>query len=105
MQRVNTPIRATAAPAPRLVIVREALLAVCEGQWEHARTALTRDSELMRRDPVFLNLMGIVCQARGQWTQARRYYGKAMRSGRGYLPAEQNMRRFYELDTFGRTRL
>jgi two-component system sensor histidine kinase KdpD len=32
-------------------------------------------------------------------------YGKAVRADRGYLPAEQNVRRCYELETFGKTRL
>ena len=101
MQRVNTPVRRSAAAQSRLVVVREALLAVCEGQWEQARGALTRQPELTRRDPVLLNLLGVVCQASGQWTQARRYYGRAMRKDRHYAPATDNMRRLYELCTLG----
>src|SRR5207253_11167461 len=42
---------------------------------------------------------------RGQWRQARRCFRQALRSNRRYLPAEQNLRRIYELETFGRTRL
>jgi hypothetical protein len=56
-------------------------------------------------DAVCLNLRGIICQARGEWKQARRFFGKAMRADRGFVPARQNMRRLYELDTFGATRL
>jgi hypothetical protein len=47
--------------------------------------------------------MGVVCESRGEWRRARRFYGKAMRANRGFAPATQNMRRWFELFTFGRT--
>lgn len=53
----------------------------------------------------WLNLMGVICESRGDWRRARRYYGKAMRANHNFAPAEQNMRRWYELFTFGRTKL
>src|SRR5689334_18158380 len=86
-------------------IVRDALFAICDGKWEDAEKALARDPQLVRHDAACLNLRGIVLQARGQWSQARRFYGKAARINGGYLPAEQNLRRFYELNTFGRSKL
>lgn len=57
-----------------------------------------------RDDARWLNLMGVICESRGDWRRARRFYGKAMRADRGFAPAEQNMRRWYEMFTFGRTR-
>jgi K+-sensing histidine kinase KdpD len=89
----------------RLNLLRHAVLAICDGKWEDAEATLTRGSLLLRDDAVSLNLLGIVWQARGRWNRARRFYGKAMRINGGYLPADQNMRRVYELDTFGATRL
>src|SRR2546421_10777809 len=89
----------------RLAILREALSAICEGQWDHAQITLLRDRQLGSADAACLNLLGIVSQARGQWRQARRFFGKAMRADRGYLPAEQNLRRLHELDTFGKNHL
>jgi K+-sensing histidine kinase KdpD len=86
-------------------VLRDALLAICEGDWDAADAALGRAPEVARADAACLNLRGIVCEARGQWSRARRFYGKAVRAGRGYLPAEQNVRRCYELETFGKTRL
>jgi Domain of unknown function (DUF4118) len=84
-------------------IARDAMLAICDGKWDAASSALARDPELVMSDAVCLNLVGVVCQARRQWRKARRYYGKSMRVDRNYAPAEQNMRRLYELDTFGST--
>ena len=90
-------------PASRHTILRDALLAICDGKWDQAERALAQDPRLARDDAACLNLCGIICQARGRWKQARRFYGKAMRRDRSYLPAEQNMRRFYELSTLGGT--
>jgi hypothetical protein len=89
----------------RELVLGDALLAVCEGDWAAADDALTRGADLTRGDAACLNLRGVVCEARGQWARARRFYGKAVRADRGYLPAEQNVRRCYELETFGKTRL
>jgi K+-sensing histidine kinase KdpD len=91
--------------AQRQSVLRDALLAVCEGDWAVADEALAGAPEIARRDAACLNLRGIVYEARGQWPRARRFYGKAVRADRGYLPAEQNVRRCYELETFGKTRL
>jgi hypothetical protein len=52
-------------------------------------------------DAACLNLLGVVCEARGQWDLAKRYYGRAIRADRQFDPAQQNMRRLYELTTFG----
>jgi hypothetical protein len=51
-----------------------------------------------------LNLLGVIHEMRGEWKLARKYYGKAIRTDRQFEPAQQNMRRFYELYTFGRCR-
>lgn len=89
----------------RLLNLRDALSAICDGRWDEAEKTLTSERERALRDAGFLNLLGIVCQARRQWKQARRFYGRAMKADRSYAPAEQNMRRLYELHTFGRTDL
>jgi len=53
------------------------------------------------RDPVWLNLLGVIHEARGEWKPALRCVGKALRRDRQYAPAQQNIRRLYELYTFG----
>jgi K+-sensing histidine kinase KdpD len=89
----------------RLQVVRDALLAISAGEWEKAAAALEREPQIAARDAVCLNLWGIVWQGRGQWRKAGQCYGKAKSVRPGYGPAEQNVRRIYELNTFGRTRL
>jgi len=80
-----------------------------------ARSAFRRDAldevehVLMRAgvigndDPAYLNLLGILHECRGRKRQARKAYGRAIRQNSQYAPAQQNMRRLYELATFGRT--
>src|SRR5438874_7400150 len=87
-------------------MLRDALLAICDGEWDAADRALSRRPQHdARDDPAYLNVSGVFCQARGKWTQARRCFRKALRVNRRYLPAEQNLRRIYELETFGKTLL
>ena len=88
----------------RLLVLRDALLAICDGRWNDAEKALTIDGAAEPRDAVFLNLLGIVCQGRHEWKQAKRFFGRAMRAN-DFMPAEQNLRRLYELETFGKTDL
>ena len=38
------------------------------------------------------------------YDRAKRYYGQAIRLNRNYEPAQQNMRRIYELFQFGSSR-
>lgn len=88
----------------RLLVLRDALVAICDGRWNDAEKALTIDGAAEPCDAVFLNLLGIVCQGRHEWKQAKRFFGRAMRI-RDFVPAEQNLRRLYELETFGKTSL
>jgi hypothetical protein len=39
----------------------------------------------------------------GRKEMARRFYGRAIRADGKFAPAQQNMRRLYELTTFGHT--
>lgn len=61
------------------------------------------DGGATRDDAERLNLLGVISEARLQWKAARRLYGRAIRADRHYAPAQQNMRRLYELHTFGRS--
>ena len=88
----------------RLLVLRDALVAICDGRWNDAEKALTIDGATEPCDAVFLNLLGIVCQGRHEWKQAKRFFGRAMRAN-DFMPAEQNLRRLYELETFGKTSL
>jgi tetratricopeptide (TPR) repeat protein len=90
-------------PSRHLPNLQDALSAIYDGRWDDAEKTLSDERSV--HDAKVLNLLGIVYQARRQWKQARRFYGRAMKADRNYAPAEQNLRRLYELHTFGRTDL
>src|SRR5436853_3914154 len=77
----------------RALMLSEALLAVSSNRLDDAAAALSRFPDVASRDAACLNLTGVICQQRGQWSKARRFYGRAFRADRGYSPAEQNLRR------------
>jgi DNA-binding response OmpR family regulator len=55
------------------------------------------------RDAPYFNLLGVLYEAQRNWRLAKKFYTKAMRADRNYAPAERNVRRMYELESFGRT--
>jgi hypothetical protein len=64
------------------------------------------DSDLLpARDAARVNLLGVLCEKRGQLAAARGYYGRAIRVDPAFAPARQNLRRWFELDIFGATDL
>lgn len=88
-----------ATPQPSLQEARIALRLGCIHEAEFVLNSIPGRV----RDAAWLNLMGVVHESRGNWRRARRFYGKAMRADRGFEPAEQNMRRWFELFTYGHT--
>lgn len=52
----------------------------------------------MRTDsPKVFNLGGVLFEMMEDYDRAKRYFGQAIRLNRNYEPAQQNMRRIYEL--------
>ena len=47
--------------------------------------------------------MGLLTELREDFSGARRHYGKAISLNSKFAPAQQNMRRLYELREFGRS--
>jgi len=84
--------------------LNEARLAVRLGYFDEARRIINC-SPWGRTDPAYINLGGAIHELHGQWRQAGECYRKALRADRGFSTAEQNLRRLYELTTFGRTAL
>ena len=70
-----------------------------------AETLLMKAADLAHQNAPYFNLLGIIYEARHQWRLAQKFYGKAMKADRHYQPAGLNMKRLYELNTFGRTKL
>lgn len=89
----------------RAALISAARSAMLSGRWEQAEAILASAPEMAHSDATCLNLRGILHEARHEWKLARRCYGRAMRAQRHYTPAEQNLRRLYEMTTFGQSRL
>lgn len=70
-----------------------------------AETLLMRASDLAQQDAAYFNLLGVIYEVRQQTRLAKKFYGKAIKADRNYKPAQKNMQRLYELDTFKRTKL
>ncbi len=68
-----------------------------------AETLLMKAADLGQKDAAYFNLLGVLYEVQHKWTLARKFYGKALREDKRYHPAETNLRRLYELFTFGRT--
>lgn len=51
----------------------------------------------------YFNLLGVLYEAQHKWRLARKCYGKAIALDKRFEPAQANMRRLYELHTFGRS--
>lgn len=85
----------------------EVLERVCKSmraaRFTDAETLLMKAADLGHKDARYFNLLGVLYEVQHQWTLARKFYGKAMHADKHYQPAEINLRRLYELFTFGRT--
>lgn len=98
--RAKTP---PLSDAERAAFLRDACDALRLGRFNDVRVSLSRGGNRVAGDAAGLNLLGVLCEAGGERRAARRYYGQAIRADRRFGPAQQNMRRAYELDTLGRT--
>jgi response regulator RpfG family c-di-GMP phosphodiesterase len=68
-----------------------------------AESLLMKAADLGEHDAAYFNLLGVIYELRRQWRLAQKMYGKSSRADKHYEPAQQNLRRVYELNTFGRT--
>lgn len=93
-----------AEPAKREQLLSEVRTAIRLGLFEEATTMLARFGDVAMSDADCLNLLGVIDEARCSWKSARRWYGKAIRRDRSHAAAQQNMRRIYELHTFGESK-
>jgi hypothetical protein len=55
------------------------------------------------RCAAYLNLRGVLQEARHDWRDARHWYRRAATADKHYEPTQQNLRRIYELYTFGKS--
>ena len=85
------------------VILARARVALVNSDLKRAEGLLLRAAPLGDKDPAFHNLLGLLAELREDFSGARKHYGKAISVNRNYEPAQQNMRRIYELREFGRS--
>ena len=70
-------------------------------QFAGAREHIAKALEIRTDSPEVFNLGGILFELLEDYDRAKRYYGQAIRLNKNYDPAQQNMRRLYELFQFG----
>jgi CheY-like chemotaxis protein len=51
----------------------------------------------------YFNLLGVLYETQRRWRLARKCYGRAIATDGHYEPSQANMRRLYELHTFGKS--
>jgi len=51
----------------------------------------------------YFNLLGVLYEAQRKWRLARKCYAKAIAADKQFEPAQANMRRLFELQTYGRS--
>ena len=73
-------------------------------QFTEAREHIGKALQVRTDSPELFNLGGVLFELLEDYDRAKRYYGQAIRLNRNYEPAQQNMRRIYELFHFGSSR-
>jgi DNA-binding response OmpR family regulator len=68
-----------------------------------ARIHLVKALELNNKSVEAFNLAGVLAELLDDVDKAKKYYGQAIKLNKNYEPAQQNMRRLFELQNFGAT--
>jgi DNA-binding response OmpR family regulator len=70
-------------------------------QFGKAREHIVKALEIRTDSEEIFNLGGVLFEMLEDYDRAKRYYGQAIKLNKNYEPAQQNMRRIYELFQFG----
>ena len=81
--------------------IRRAKRAINLRDFTVARHHLVEALELNPKSPLAFNLAGVMHEMREDYDEAKRYYGQAIKLDRNFEPAQQNMRRIFDLFHFG----
>ena len=84
-----------------LMRIRRAMLME---DFSNAEAMLIKAADRKPQSAEYFNLLGILYEVQHKWRLAKKCYGKAMRADRKYEPAQANMRRIFELYTFGHSK-
>ena len=85
----------------RDTLLLDAAVAIRSGRYEDAEKLLEPFAKVLEGDAAYLNLCGVICEARKGLQAAARFYGVAMSVDAKFEPARKNMVRMYEMKTFG----
>jgi tetratricopeptide (TPR) repeat protein len=66
-----------------------------------ARLHLGKALELNVKSAEAFNLAGVLAEVLEDYDKAKKYYGQAIKLNKNYEPAQQNMRRLFEVHHFG----
>jgi response regulator RpfG family c-di-GMP phosphodiesterase len=66
-----------------------------------ARLHLAKALALNSKSAEAFNLAGVLAELLEDYDKAKKYYGRAIKLDKNYEPAQQNMRRLFEVDHFG----
>jgi FixJ family two-component response regulator len=66
-----------------------------------ARLHLVKALELNSKSAEAFNLAGVLAEVLEDYDKAKKFYGQAIKLDKRYEPAQQNMRRLFEVDHFG----
>jgi DNA-binding response OmpR family regulator len=73
-----------------------------EADFTSAESLLTQAADARdQQSAEYFNLLGVLYEAQRKWRLARKCYGKAIAADHDYEPSQLNMRRLYELHSFG----
>lgn len=89
------------APRDYQFYIRSAMRAINVRDFAAARTHLKEALSLNDRSAEGFNLAGVLAEMREDYDKAKRYYGQAIKINKHFEPAQQNMRRIFELFQFG----
>lgn len=95
---------ATTPPPPRddfnsHIVTAQRLLNLRD--FPRAQKHLVRALELNDKSAEAFNLTGVLFEMKEDYDRAKKYYGQAIKLDNRYEPAQQNMRRIFELFQFG----
>jgi DNA-binding response OmpR family regulator len=82
-------------------LLREAKRLINLQDFDSAKTCITAALKIDDASPDVYNLQGVLAEIGGDYDAARRAYGRAIRLHSQHEPAQQNMRRLFELFNFG----
>lgn len=87
-----------------LFYIRSAKRAVNLRDFASARKNISEALRLNDRSAEGFNLAGVLAEMREDYDKAKRYYGQAIKIDSHFEPAQQNMRRIFELFQFGESK-